>query len=227
MQEIIKKINLDIENFENKTENCQVDLYMCRFTLFQFFQLKYLENRNREYIGYLMNYVCQENKETGEIKKVYSLDNSYISTLNRANILEEVKQFRYDEELNTWFENDIKYDEYFFELINQYYSENDIKRYFLEIIESEKINIETESKSNIELFNVIKENNIKIFYSYYRKINKNGSFGKKPMINTKNRHFVFRYFKLSEEYMKYEKELWDALKEEFGWRLKYKISRKL
>lgn len=210
-ENIINEINNDIEKFEQNGKDCKCDKYACRFNLFQFLQLKYLNDKNNNYVGYIMHYVCQKNDNTGEIRKTYSLDNSVISTLNRANILEEIK--------------DIKYDNYFFELLKQYYSDEMLKEIFLKIIHIENLKINAQNEDLYSLYNAIKDSDENVFKTYYKKTLKDGSLGKKDYINSEKGYFFFRFFKLSDKYAKYENELWEVLKNEFGWRLNYKIVR--
>ena len=207
---IIQEINNDILKVEENTRELKCDIYMCRFNLFQFFQLKYLDGKNRDYIGYIMDSISQKDKD-GNITRTYSMANSYISSLNRAKILEEIKE--------------IKYDDNHFELIKQYYSDEVLKDIFLRIIEKENINIESSSKNIYEIYKTIKDQKPMIFTTYIKKRLKNGDYGKKYYINAENRYFLFRFFKLSKKYQEYEKLLFEELKKEFGWRLNYKIVR--
>lgn len=59
---IIDEIHSDIEKFEQINgviKDCKCDKYSCRFNLFQFLQLKHLNNIDRDYVGYIMSYVWQ------------------------------------------------------------------------------------------------------------------------------------------------------------------------
>ena len=113
-ENIIDEINKDIVRFEENSKGLKYDLYMCRFNLFQFFQLKYMDNKNQNYIGYIM-------QTANKGKKQYTLENTVIGTLRSAGILTEV--------------DDIEINEYFYELINQFYSERELEHILSKIIQ--------------------------------------------------------------------------------------------
>lgn len=206
-ENIISEIHNDIEQFEKKDTQKEVksDKYMCRFNLFQFLQLKYLKNKNHAYVGYLMQFFINDNN-----KKQYSLVNSVIGTLKQAGILSELDEIEIDDD--------------FYELLCQYYSDDYLNQTFLKIISENGIEYDKKISQNYELFNVIKKYDKTIFYTYYRKITKKGEISKNKFVK-ENAYFFFRYFCLSDKYLQYENVLWESLKEEFGWRLKYKIVR--
>lgn len=178
--DILQEVEKDIR------ENYNGDFFKCKLVLFQFFQLKYLSDRNREYIGYFVN------RSKKDKKLVSSLDIPEVGALNNAGIFKEIK--------------DIKVDDYFLELLQQFFSDKNLIEKFKSILNSKNISYE-DNYSLQELFSCLKNNNEDIF---------------------RNReYFSFRFFKLSDKYAPYESVLWEALQPEFGWRLKYQIRRGL
>ena len=101
---------------------------------------------------------------------------------------------------------DIKITDYFFELLGQFYNEKFLKEKFASILKSQNIQFSLDS-SLYDLFKTLKNNNENIF--------------------RQREYFPFRFFKLSDKYAPYESILWEALKEESGWRLKYELKRGL
>ena len=154
------------------------ELFKIRLVLFQFFQLKYISKFKPNYIGYILY------KNT--------LDVLEVGTLSNAKIFTEVK--------------DIEVNDYYFELLGQFYSELNLKEKFTSILKSQNIQFPLDS-SLYNLFLILKNNNENIF--------------------RQREYFHFRFFKLSDKYAPYESILWEALKEVYGWRLKYKLRRGL
>lgn len=200
-ENIIDEINKDIVRFEENSKGLKYDLYMCRFNLFQFFQLKYMDNKNQNYIGYIM-------QTANKGKKQYTLENTVIGTLRSAGILTEV--------------DDIEINEYFYELINQFYSERELEHILSKIIQ--ELNIECTAVTNFDKFCTIKDFDKNVFTTYYRTMTQKGELSKNKKIKD-NAYFHFRYFRLSDKYAPFEEILWEGLKKEFGWRLKYELVR--
>ena len=184
------KSNILLELEKDVRKNYNGDFFKCKLILFQYFKLKYLSGKNRNYIGYIVNYS----------KRSSYLQIPEIGALNNAGVLEEVKE--------------IKYDEYFLELLQQFYSEEVLKSILQKIIRENNI-LCLNNQSNKELFSIIKENNQDLFKT----------FKADNRTYKENAYFYFRFFKLSDKYSPYESVLWESLKQEFGWRLQYDIVR--
>ena len=167
---ILEEINKDIQ------KKYDGDLYKCRLILFQYFKLKNLYNRHRDYVGFILY--------DG------TLSPSEIGTLRNAGILAE--------------EKNIKIDNYYFELLCQFYKPQILK---------EKI------KSILNQHNIPYDENDSIYGMFLKLKNSDENIYKK------REYFPFRFFKLSEKYAPYESVLWETLKQEYGWRLPYKLVR--
>lgn len=96
----------------------------------------------------------------------------------------------------------INYDDYYFSLLCDFHSEHLLKILFKEILQKNNISY-TNSLENKEMFLLIKNHNQDLFKEKFR----------------------FRFFKLSEKYAPFEKELWEELKKDFGWTLNVKLVR--
>ncbi len=178
-----------LQEIENDLRvNFNGNLATCRLVLFQFFQLKYENGQNFEYVGYLVNRFKKGDKI------VPSIDIPEIGALSNAGILEEVK--------------DVEYNDYFYHLLTQFYSETQLNSIFQTIIKENNI-LCLNGCNNLATFETIKNFDENLFKTY--------EDNKKSY--RKNAYFAFRFFKLSEKYAPYENELWELLKEQYGYRL--------
>ncbi|MBO6272914.1 hypothetical protein J6O48_09085 [bacterium] len=195
-----------LEIIDNKIrENApQADLYMCRIILFQFFQVKYKNLKNIDYVGYIL----YGNRKGQQI--TYSLDVTDIGTLNNAGVLSEVFEIEYNDD--------------YYDLLIDFYSEQQLNQKFRQIIEINNI-ICSDLNDNYVMFNDIKNYNSDLFRTYQKKVlNKNGTISRARRFN-QNAYFHFRFFRLSEEFAPYENILWEALKEQFPHRLMIPLVR--
>lgn len=184
---IIDEINNSINDSFNKQ--------MCRFALYQYLKIKKTTENKRDYVGYIL-----QKSNNGSKNQSYSIRNSYISTLNSSKILEEVKN--------------VEIDDYYYELLCQYYEENKLIKIFQNIAKEKQISL-PEGLNCFELFNIIKSTDKTIFESYNADSNKRNH----------DSLFHFRFFKLSSNFADRENLLWTALQPEFGWRNPYKLVR--
>ena len=188
---------LDILEKINKALDSTSDKYMCRFTLFQFLQLKRMEQNKRDYVGYIL----LKGKKNTQDKNSYTLDNAYIGTLN-SRILEELKT--------------VEIDDYFFELICQFNSKDYLTELLRNIAKKKQIDL-PENLSCYEIFCILKNKDESIFRSYEENTKK----------HKQDSYFHFRFFKLSDAFAPYEDDIWEALQPEFGWRNAYNLTRGL
>lgn len=198
---ILEEINKDIEKSGIKN-----DKYVCRLTLYQFFRAKYENNKNRDYVGYILY-----GRKTPDGKNNYTLDISNIGTLNTVGILSEI--------------DNVPVDDDFYELLLQFYSEDDLKIIFNSMILENGI-LHNENADLRLFFESIKMFNPDLFKTYEdRKFNQKTQEYNKTRNYKDNAYFYFRYFRLSDKYTEYENVLWKALQSEFGWRNKFKMLR--
>ena len=184
---ILQEIEKDIRKKFNG------NIAQCRLVLFQFFQLKYENGNNYDYIGYFVNRFKKDGKT------ISCLDVSPIATLKDAGILEEVF--------------DIEYDDYFYHLLTQFYSETLLNTMFQTIMKDNNI-LCLNGCDNHTTFETIKNFDKNLFKTYEKK----GNY-------RKNVYFAFRFFRLSDKYAPYEKELFEELKKQYGYRLNFPLVR--
>lgn len=134
-------------------------------------------------------------------KTQYTLNTSEVGTLNSAGILQEIKE--------------IDYDDYFLETLKELYPQTLLEAIFKRIVEQN--NISCQDKTIEQMFLTIKNQNIDLLKTYN---DDNRTYRNKI-------YFPLRFFSLSEKYAPYEDILWQALNEEFSWRLNYSLSRKI
>lgn len=96
----------------------------------------------------------------------------------------------------------IDYDDHYFNTLCATEKEHLLKIMFKEVLKKNNIPF-SEEMTNKEMFIQLKVHN-------------------KDLIK---KHFRLRFFKLSDKYSQYEKELWEELKKDFGWTLNVKLVR--
>lgn len=145
---IIEEINNDIQKLEDKKNNknntkIKYDKFMCRLGLFNFFQIKYMDNRNLDSVGYPLS----RSKE-----KTYTLTTAEIATLSAAGILTEIK-------------DNIDYGENYYTLLTQINSEAILNYTFDKVIKENNIPCDTTATLQ-EKFGTIKNYDINLLKTY-------------------------------------------------------------
>lgn len=207
----ITKENI-LEIIDNKIkENAQkADLYMCRLVLFQYFQIKYKNNKNLDYVGYILYGMPTTDPKTKLKKMIYTLDVTDIGTLCNAGVLSEI--------------NEIDYNDNFYNLLTEFYSEQQLNDKFTLIANKNTINLSSQITTK-QKFECLKNINSNLFRTYERKVlNKDGTVSRRRRFKS-DAYFYFRFFRLSDEFLPHEQILWEALKEQFPHRLMIPLVR--